>query len=240
MFKTKKTKKETKMFRNYLFRPISVIAYTRRNILKKTSLAVLVPMFILTSFLMTPKTITYLGKGGTVALRSNPTGLSAMVGDPSLNHWPGHDFGAIDSEFSLATGLPSSGLFAYTISGVTMLRRSELGPLTGALDFSYQKALPGHDFGAIGGELSSYSSLPSIGLIDYNIGGMSLARSSELGPLTGALDYSYQKVWEGQNFGAIGGESKSNGSSSNIILNQDPSTRLIPLEILEINGWIDR
>lgn len=87
---------------------------------------------------------------------------------------PGHDFGVIDGESVLGvsqpTSLPNRMPFIYTISGYTVIRRSELGPLTDPVESPIQAQRPGHDFGMIGGEsvlgMSQSSSNPSACLVN--------------------------------------------------------------------------
>ena len=126
---------------------------------------------------VSPRTpfIYYSLNGSTVIRRSELGPLtdpveSSLVDNSLRVTGPGHDFGIIDGEsvqaMSQATSLPNRTPFIYTISGYTIIRRSELGPLSDPVenspaDKSLRVTGPGHDFGAIDGEAVLGVSLPS-------------------------------------------------------------------------------
>jgi hypothetical protein len=73
---------------------------------------------------------------------------------------PGHDFGAIYGSSDLGSSLRvDPPLLAYQVNGQMLVRRSELGPLTGTIDASIAPHRPGHDFGAIYGTIDPGLSL---------------------------------------------------------------------------------
>jgi hypothetical protein len=145
-------KEETKMFAKNLPGLSGVIALAKRCIMRSYFAAAIMPLLLMTSMQTpgSPSTYTYIGNAVMQHANFEPT--AGMIGNAPTQHWPGHDFGAIANESSLAEYLPAATPFYYTLyNGNIVKRNSEFGPLTGTVDYSLTTRGPGHDFGAIGG-----------------------------------------------------------------------------------------
>lgn len=78
---------------------------------------------------------------------------------------------------------------SYTVNGYTVVRPSELGPLTGTLGTPELARGPGHDYGAIYTISEPGMSQPEPQpQITYIVNGYTVVRPSELGPLTGTIE----------------------------------------------------
>lgn len=80
--------------------------------------------------------------------------------------------------------LPTNPKFIYTVNGQTVVRRSELGPLTPATSNDPTAHLPGHDYGVIGDPLDLAITLPAAKQFSYMVHGEPVVRRSELGPMS--------------------------------------------------------
>lgn len=88
--------------------------------------------------------------------------LTITVDNTQQSLRPGHDFGAIYGSTTLSSSSQiEAPLLAYWVNGQMVVRRSELGPLTGTVDEPLPKLGPGHDFGAIYGAVDASISLSS-------------------------------------------------------------------------------
>lgn len=104
----------------------------------------------------------------------------------------------------------------YTVNGNTVVRRSELGPLTGTVTNAVvdqvpltganpvQAIGPGHDYGAIGIGSEFPVSVSPASTFVYTIHGNTVVRRSELGPLTGTVYGPLPGIGPGHDYGAIG------------------------------------
>ena len=118
-----------------------------------------VPKFLLAASLLVSSAMTYIpinapftypANGNSVVRRSELGPLTGTTYNSATAHGPGHDFGAFGNEIDFVVSLPAARPFSYMLNGNTIVRRSELGPLTGTVDSSLPAPRPGHDFGAIG------------------------------------------------------------------------------------------
>jgi len=112
--------------------------------------------------------------------------------------------------------IPDDVPITYTVNGYTVVRRSELGPLTGTVTNAVvdlvpitgnnpvQATGPGHDYGAIGNVSDLPVSVSPASTFNYTIHGITVVRRSELGPLTGTAYSPLPRVGPGHDYGAIG------------------------------------
>lgn len=139
------------MFHKCLFTLNTVYAYVMSIVKNVRFVAAFLPLLISTSLIMTPNTTTYTALGSITASRSDNGALTDPIKYPLQVHFLGHNFGAINGAFDPGLSLADISPFSYKFAGITVERRSELGPLTGTTDYPLQAHLPGHDFGAIDG-----------------------------------------------------------------------------------------
>ncbi len=130
-----------------------------------------------------------------VALISNKPSetTTSTVGSiplPNSSRLPGHNFGAIYGEVDPGANKWGSQLpFVTTIAGQTVIRRSELGPLTEIVADPPKKHGPGHDYGSIGCADDPVAPLENGQTpFSYTVAGVLVTRKSEMGPLTTYAD----------------------------------------------------
>jgi hypothetical protein len=106
-----------------------------------------------------------------------------------------------------AAAMPTSRPFSYSIHGATVVRRSELGPLTGTEAYSLTTTRPDQELGPVryASNLDIFQP-PTLRTFTYSLfNGNVVVRRSELGPLTGTLDNFTRIPGPGHDFGVIGG-----------------------------------
>jgi hypothetical protein len=96
--------------------------------------------------------------------------------------------------------LPANLKFTYTINGQTVVRRSELGPLTGTV-YTY-----GHvkNVNLVGSELTMETGLLYTTPFIYTVNGITIVRRSELGPLTDHTSNDPTPHLPGHDYGVLG------------------------------------
>jgi hypothetical protein len=109
--------------------------------------------------------------------------LTGTVGYSLFPSRPMHDPGVTGSTSDPGVGSPSANPISYTVNGFIVVRRSELGPLTGTVNDPLLTHGPGHDFGVLGDEYKPGMSLLTLSPITYTVNGFKVVRRSELGPL---------------------------------------------------------
>jgi hypothetical protein len=120
----------------------------------KFFLATLIVAALSTTSLFITKAFSDTNNKNSVVQPSGPRQLTAPVDYSRQALRPGHDFGAIYGATDLGISMPvDPPLITYWVNGLMVVRRSELGPLTGTFEDPLPKIEPGHDFGAIYGTI---------------------------------------------------------------------------------------
>ena len=171
------------MFGKYLFRLYVAYILAKRCAMKACFTAMLLPWLMMANLPTTSNPIANAINGNSVTRHSDFGQLTETIDNPPPLHGPGHDYGAIGDESDPPMSSPAISPFTYTVNGFTVVRRSELGALTGTIDNSLLTRGPGHDFGVIGDEYKSAMSMPTTSPFTYTVNGFTVVRRSELGPL---------------------------------------------------------
>ena len=142
------------MFSKNMLNLSDALSLVKQCFMKLYFAALLLPLLVMTSMQTSGSPNTYTFIGNTVMQHANFIPSTGMNDNAPIQHYPGHDFNALYAHPNLDNSLlKAAGPFSYTLSqGTIVVRRSELGPLTGTVGNSLPIRGPGHDFGAIDGD----------------------------------------------------------------------------------------